>query len=179
MRVEGLGFRVQGSGFRVQGSGFRVQGPGCKLENNYFTEMCSGSEAGSYLRFIVFVYYSTLGLRVIKKKRGCKHLGGLDGIAFGAHQSELMAPRTDRTTRIPTGVASPVTTNHAARGSMLVNLRNGGNLQVADLPLARVGKGANGSKNRPHDAYPVRCRVLAYYEPCSERVCICQLKKYR
>ena len=30
--------------------------------------MCSGSEAGSYLRLIDFVYHSTLGLRVIKKK---------------------------------------------------------------------------------------------------------------
>jgi len=29
----------------------------------YFTEMCSGSEAGSYLRLIDFVYHSTLGLR--------------------------------------------------------------------------------------------------------------------
>ena len=36
---------------------------------NYFTEMCSGSEAGSYLRLIDFAYHSTLGLRVIKKKR--------------------------------------------------------------------------------------------------------------
>ena len=41
-----------------------------------FTEMCSGSEAGSYLRLIAFVYHSTLGLRVIKKRRrsGCRHL---------------------------------------------------------------------------------------------------------
>jgi len=30
---------------------------------------CSGSEAGSYVRLIVFVYHSTLGLRVTKKKR--------------------------------------------------------------------------------------------------------------
>ena len=30
--------------------------------------MCIGSEAGSYLRLIDFVYHSTLGLRVIKKK---------------------------------------------------------------------------------------------------------------
>jgi len=30
--------------------------------------MCSGSEAGSYLRLIDFVCHSTLGLRVIKKK---------------------------------------------------------------------------------------------------------------
>jgi len=31
--------------------------------------MCSGSEAGSYLRLIDFVYHSTLGLRVITKKK--------------------------------------------------------------------------------------------------------------
>jgi len=31
--------------------------------------MCSGSEAGSYLRLIDFVYHSTLGLRVVKKKK--------------------------------------------------------------------------------------------------------------
>ena len=37
--------------------------------DNYFTEMCSGSEAGSYLRLIDFVYHSTLGLRVTKKKK--------------------------------------------------------------------------------------------------------------
>ena len=30
--------------------------------------MCSGSEAGSYLRLIDFVFHSTLGLRVIKKR---------------------------------------------------------------------------------------------------------------
>ena len=36
---------------------------------NYFTQMCSGSEAGSYLRLIDGVYHSTLGLRVIKKKK--------------------------------------------------------------------------------------------------------------
>ena len=30
--------------------------------------MCSGSEAGSYARLIYFVYHSTPGLRVIKKK---------------------------------------------------------------------------------------------------------------
>jgi len=41
-----------------------------EFENNYFTEMRSGSEAGSYLRLMDFVYHSTLGLRVIKKRRG-------------------------------------------------------------------------------------------------------------
>ena len=34
------------------------------------TEMCSGSEAGSYLRLIDFVYHSTLGLRVMMKNEG-------------------------------------------------------------------------------------------------------------
>ena len=38
-------------------------------ENNSFTEMCSGPEAGSHLRRIDFVYHSTLGLRVKKKKK--------------------------------------------------------------------------------------------------------------
>jgi len=43
--------------------------------DNYFTEMCSGSEAGSYLRLIDFVYHPTLGLRVIqKKKKKSRHL---------------------------------------------------------------------------------------------------------
>ena len=41
------------------------------------------------------------------------------------------------------------------------------------------GKGANGSKNRPHDAHPVQCRVSGYYGPCNERVRVCQLKKCR
>jgi len=31
--------------------------------------MCSGSEAGSYMWLIDVVYHSTLGLRVIKKKK--------------------------------------------------------------------------------------------------------------
>ena len=49
----------------------------------YFTEMCSGSEAGSYLRLMDFVYFSTLGLREIKKKKMLRsvlpgrYLGGL------------------------------------------------------------------------------------------------------
>ena len=45
--------------------------------DNYLTEMCSGSEAGSYLRLIDFVYQSTLALRVIKKK---KKVGGWQGV---------------------------------------------------------------------------------------------------
>jgi len=39
-----------------------------EFKNSYFTEVCSGSEEGSYLRLIDCVYHSTLGLIVIKKK---------------------------------------------------------------------------------------------------------------
>ena len=39
------------------------------LIDSDMAEMCSGSEAGSYIRLIDFVYHSTLGLRVIKKKK--------------------------------------------------------------------------------------------------------------
>ena len=31
--------------------------------------MCSGSEAGSYLRLMDFMYHSTLGVRVMKRKK--------------------------------------------------------------------------------------------------------------
>jgi len=43
----------------------------CKLfaGRGYFTEMCSGSKVGSYLRLIDCVHRSILGLRVIKKKK--------------------------------------------------------------------------------------------------------------
>ena len=37
--------------------------------NKHFAERRSGSEAGSYLRLIDFVYHATLGLRGIKKKK--------------------------------------------------------------------------------------------------------------
>jgi len=49
----------------VKGGGCRVQG----RRNPTQAEMCSGSEAGSYLKLIDFVYHSTLGLRVITKRR--------------------------------------------------------------------------------------------------------------
>jgi len=46
-----------------------VDGPvSSQFENNYLAEMCSGSETGSYLRLIDFVYRTTLGLRAITKK---------------------------------------------------------------------------------------------------------------
>jgi len=42
--------------------------------------MCSGSEAGSYLRLIDFVDHSTLGLRVINKKK--RRTADLENHAF-------------------------------------------------------------------------------------------------
>jgi len=52
---------------------FCIAGPVLLRQSGTFTEICSGSEAGSHLRLINCVYHSTLGLRVIKKK---KHLRG-------------------------------------------------------------------------------------------------------
>jgi len=46
------------------GSQLRSEGSGVGI--------CSGSEAGSYLRLIDFVYHLTLGLRVLKKKRNTR-----------------------------------------------------------------------------------------------------------
>ena len=40
-----------------------------EASGNHFAEICSGSEAGSFLRLMDFVYHSTLRLREIKKKR--------------------------------------------------------------------------------------------------------------
>ena len=47
----------------------------------------------------------------------------------------MIANGSDRTTRIPSDVASLVTTNHAAKGSVFINLRNGGNLEKAPVNL--------------------------------------------
>ena len=46
-------------------------GEPCTLpfNNNHFTELCCGSEAGSYLRPIHPIYHSTLGSRMLKKKK--------------------------------------------------------------------------------------------------------------
>jgi len=67
--VPDFGFRVSGPGFKV--SDLRVVGlmDSSQLENNYFTEMWGGSEAGSCLRLIDFVCHSTLGWGVIKKQK--------------------------------------------------------------------------------------------------------------
>ena len=40
-----------------------------RVEGNYFTEICSGSEEGSSLRLIDLAHHSTLGLTVIKIKK--------------------------------------------------------------------------------------------------------------
>ena len=59
--------------------------------------MCCGSEAGSYLRLIDFVYHSTLGLRVIKKKRRNPKpvnpkAGGTSGVGTASHAAAAVWP---------------------------------------------------------------------------------------
>ena len=57
---------------------------GCRFERNCFTEMSSGSEAGSYFRLKDFVCYATLGWRVLKKQRR-----GFSCAVSGAGSGEL------------------------------------------------------------------------------------------
>jgi len=53
------------------------------LENNYFTEMCSGSEAGSYLRLIDLVLPDFLE---------DEFLLGRDVLGFGQQRGRLLIP---------------------------------------------------------------------------------------
>ena len=66
----GVGFCSRGAARQGEVTGTsQLSRGGGQFENTYFTEMNSGSEAGSYLRLVDFVCRSTLGLRVIKKKK--------------------------------------------------------------------------------------------------------------
>jgi len=49
----------------------------------------SGSEAGSYVRLIDCVYHSTLGLRVMKKKKGRQTVALLEKSLLGLEGSLL------------------------------------------------------------------------------------------
>ena len=61
-----------------------------QCKSNYFTEMCSGSEAGSYLRLIDLVNPSTLGVRVIKKKKKSRASAGACSRAKRGHLRLLL-----------------------------------------------------------------------------------------
>ena len=75
MRVQSSGFRVQGSGFRVQSSGLRVQDSAtasAKQEGSGFQGVEFGVKwfrGGLVPKAHRLVYHSTLGSRVIKKKK--------------------------------------------------------------------------------------------------------------
>ena len=53
--------------------------------------MCSGSEAGSYLRLIDFGYHSTQGLRVIKQKKKGLFKSQLHGGVFKSEGGDRAA----------------------------------------------------------------------------------------
>jgi len=71
-----------------------------------------------------------------------------------------MAPRTDRTTLIPSAVASPVTTNHAAKGSVFVNLRSPGNLKLA--PRGTWGLGGLPTHSAARSSSTATCSHSGY-----------------
>ena len=82
--------------------------------------MCSGSEAGSYVWRIDFVYHSTLGLRVIQKEKEYREGGGVDvvpgglGLAPGDGRNARRHPCLDRPVRLPEGRPFVTTNPHRA-----------------------------------------------------------------
>ena len=58
--------------------------------------MCSGPEAGSYLRLTDFVYHSTLGLRVIKKKKTNTNVDDPAGFRRGRVWRRSTLPRASQ-----------------------------------------------------------------------------------
>ena len=90
---------------------------------------------------------------------------------------ELMAPRADRTMHIPSGVASPVTTNHTAKVSVLINLRNASYLKewqvygAEGLNIA-IQDGRAAGQSVAHVSPPPHSR-LSYI--CRDRLsCMCR-----
>ena len=99
-RVQGVGLRAEGSGFRVQGSGFRVQGSGPRVQGSGLGHQRKGrvvardsevegtpplrsAQLQRLFKAHRLSYHSTLGLRVIKKKkkypRPLRHMPGQIG----------------------------------------------------------------------------------------------------
>jgi len=75
LSVWGLGLSVQGAGFRTDVLEFQVQGLGSGfgmdfLWVSYLTEICSGSETGSYSRLIDFVSLNSMRVMKINKRVG-------------------------------------------------------------------------------------------------------------
>jgi len=83
--------------------------PSC-FENNYFTEMSSGSEAGSYIKLINFVYHSTLGLRVLKEKKK------VPGVMGAAGEAKLLYKRPHHRVRQPPFAARKSTLGKSTLG---------------------------------------------------------------
>ena len=91
--VSGLEFRV--SGFRAETSAQCVSGFGLEVLGLEFR--VSGDEVepqGSYLRLIDFVYHSTLGLRVIKKKKTSARAARAATRSSATCSSSLLGPRS-------------------------------------------------------------------------------------
>jgi len=66
LRVKGIGFRVEGPGFRVRCRVFRVNGVGERVGGAERRRLARG---GLVFKAHRLVYHSTLGSRVIKKKK--------------------------------------------------------------------------------------------------------------
>jgi len=64
--------------------------------------VCSGSGAGSYLRLIDYVYHSTLGLRVIKKKTDREEVvGGVERAVEEPLEGNLRTTTSQKCAAVP------------------------------------------------------------------------------
>ena len=155
-RVSGFRFRVASFGFRVANFGwfgcgvwdcqFGISGERClhcidthetitRSMRNTATRFSHAGSRRMVCRSVLTTVVRSAGMshtahyRATSPIRNCLSLTQDCYSRNATTVRELMVPRTDRTTRIPSGVASPVTTNHAAKMSVFVNLRNTGNFK--------------------------------------------------
>ena len=115
-----------------------------QMENNYFTEMCSGSEAGSCVRLIDFVYHSTPP-HTLSRSLSRYRTGGRVSRTASAHKP--VRPRhcegARATTKIGTGNLSrwtraprPGPAHCALRFTRFNKLRAGGARELRQSPVS-------------------------------------------
>ena len=161
----GSGFRVQGSGFRVLGGGSRSSRPWweCRGPGTCPAPSAEGGREGRW---------RDNRLRALRPRRRAGEGGRPFSICRPTVHTrhlgrELMAPRTDRMTRIPSGAASPITTNHAAIGSVFVDLSSAGNLKIGPYVSVYLGKqfGKPGVFSSPNSAGLFRTPYILHPTP--------------
>ena len=90
----------------------------------------------------------------------------------------LEKPRTDRTTRIPSGVGFPVSANHAAKRPVFDNLINAGNLKITAPPALRSAVQVVGCEVRRCAALCDPVSLSALCELCASIAPLCCAERW-